>query len=193
MLTAHLQAQIKWMLWKAQHNFRGFNVCQKFLLKCIINIFILYILAIINGGSIISKDSVFRWFLRPCILLHKRERQEWCISAALRLFRDCSVCIANWTLYVSNRYMFANIPWAVTKASSDEWFIFKTTGKAFCRLIPVYGSHCGRNKLGFMELVCLLHKSQTYAWNVRLLFYVWKLDPTLFLSEINFLAGEMRF
>lgn len=46
----------------------------------------------------------------------------------------------------------------VTKASSDEGFIFKNTRKAFCRLSPVYGSHCGGNKLGIMELVCLLRQ-----------------------------------
>lgn len=44
-------------------------------------------------------------------------------------------------------------PWAATKASIDEGFIFKTTGEAFCRLIPVHGSHCQKNKLGFTELV----------------------------------------
>lgn len=46
----------------------------------------------------------------------------------------------------------------VTKASSDEGFIFINTGKAFCRLIPLYGCHCGRNKLGIMELACLLQQ-----------------------------------
>ena len=49
---------------------------------------------------------------------------------------------------------------AATQVSNDERFIFKNTGKAFSWFILVYGKYCGKNKLGFMELVCLLYKSQ---------------------------------
>ena len=59
-----------------------------------------------------------------------------------------------------------------TRNYNDERFIFKDYRKnAFCRLISVYGYHCGgktATKLGLVELVGFLHESQIYSWSVRL-------------------------
>ena len=55
------------------------------------------------------------------------------------------------------------IPLTNTIVSCDEGFIFKTTGKALCGLILVCGSILGETNWVFMELMCLLYKSQIYS------------------------------